>query len=355
MSFFGRSLSEMLSPGLSGSVRRELLCACARAHETLWAAAEMRLRKSAPALAEKSGVSALTARVFALSEKERRKVFSDPSIVPWMLWARFHFSKKDEREFCSAARFLPKLPLPPEKNGINFDGADDPLLFRAARAVLPGQTAEKILKKPHRGAAKIFNAAMERLRRIWPAQHASASMFVRRVVFVSAGGFEGSIPALPGTVFLRSGRSWYEEKVASKDAAEKGFSALNELEFLLHESAHQAFIRFGRVFPLWKEDAGRGSLSPWSGRFRRDAAMAAGLQAYWITREGFRRALARPERMDARSGWQDAARKRIDALDSGFARGLKGAEAAFEWTPHGRSYLESVRERVDSVASLRAS
>lgn len=197
------------------------------------------------------------------------------------------------------------------------------------RALLETAPGRSLGRAP--GAPATLVRARRLLKTAWPAQALQTSWYVRRVVTVGPGGFEGTVPDLPGLVFLRSGRSWFEDKLARPDERSPREAGLAELEFLLHESAHQQLLLLGRAFPLW-EAARVKPVSPWSGRPIPALALPAALHAYWITGEGLRRAGAGGER-----------RARLAA---GFTEGFRLARRHLKPTPEGRRFLGLLEARV---------
>ena len=177
---------------------------------------------------------------------------------------------------------------------------------------------------PSGTALKNLARAKRMLRRVWPEQAAQTSWYLRRIVFVGKGGFEGTIPELPGFSFFRSAESWSGGKV--------GVVSSEAFEFLLHESAHQQLLLLGRAFPLWESEYRTRFVSPWSGETRKAIALPAALHAYWITLEGLRRA-----------GGADS---RVAALRRGFAPGFALARRHMKLTDHGRRFLELLEAKV---------
>jgi hypothetical protein len=181
-------------------------------------------------------------------------------------------------------------------------------------------------------------AARAALARAWPQQARQTSWYLRKIVLVGPGGFEGTIPALPGLSFYRSGDSWYHEKVRPRDAS-PARPSWRDAEFLLHESAHQQLLLLGRAFPLWRSD-GRRLVSPWSGVHRPALSFPAALHAYWITYEGLRRL-----------GGADA---RLAELRRGFRLAFRQARSNLRLEPAGRRFL-SLLERAVSRGARAAS
>jgi HEXXH motif-containing protein len=175
-------------------------------------------------------------------------------------------------------------------------------------------------------ARRSLARAKSALARVWPEQARQTSWYLKKLVVVGEGGFEGTIPELLGFSFFRSAESWSGGKV--------GVVSPDAFEFLLHESAHQQLLLLGRAFPLWEAEYRARVVSPWSGETRKTIALPAALHAYWITLEGLRRAGGAPAR--------------LAALRRGFKPGFALARRGLRITEHGRRFLALLEARIYS-------
>lgn len=231
-------------------------------------------------------------------------------------------------------------------DGIEF-GSGTPFFGQAATATLGAAWRPA---KSHAAGERRVRAALALLKTVWPAHHAQALAHMRSIAVCAAGGFEGSTRALLGALFFGSGPSWFREKVRPvRSRGERpGAAVWQDVEFIVHESAHQQLFALDELFPLWSDkEPGRLLRSPWTGRPRPAGVLGAGLHAYVMTWEALlrlREARALPPAQDL------AVARRLGSLSAGFAAGFALARGALDLTPQGAFLLESLSRRTAELS-----